>query len=141
MIVSLVILIAGLAAISVVLVGRYLDVLQWQRALVAYRLLLPTELSIDAVTDWLTGIAASTHPPALSLLPLPPVAVEIVATTHGITHYVLVTKSAESKLLAGVRASLPGARLEAVPDYLSTTAKLRLAAEAVMTSHVRPPGC
>jgi hypothetical protein len=138
LIVSLVVFIAGLATISIVLVARYLDVLQWQRSLVAYRLLLPTELSIDGVTDWLTGIAASTHPPAFSVLPLPPVAVEIVATTHGITHYVLVTKLAESKLLAGVRASLPGARLEAVPDYLSTSTNLRLAAEAVMTSHTRP---
>lgn len=138
MIVSLVAFVGGLTVIALVLVARYLEVLSWQRSLVAYRLRLPTELNIDAVTAWLTGIAASTHPPALSLLPLPPVAVEIVATTHGISHYVLVTKAAEAKLLAGVRAHLPGARVEAVPDYLSTPAKLRLAAEAIMTSHTRP---
>lgn len=138
MIVAVWISLAGFIALGIVLLARYLDVAQWQRSLVAFRLLLPSELRIDDVMRWLTSVAASTHPPALSILPLPPVAVEIVAAAHGIGHYVLVTKSAEPKLLAGLRANLPGVRLEAIPGYLSGRTKLRLAAEAVMTSHVRP---
>jgi hypothetical protein len=66
------------------------------------------------------------------------VAIEIVASAHGITHYVLVARQASGALLSGLRASLPGTRIEAAPDYLSATARPRLAAEAVMTSSVRP---
>ena len=138
MILAIITCVAGLAAIGVVLAARYFDVLNWQKSLVAFRLYLPADLSVEAVTNWLANIAASTHPPQLSLLPLPPVAVEIVATARGITHYVLVAKRAEGKLLSGLRATLPGARLEAVPDYLPMAVRLRLAAEAVMTSHMRP---
>jgi hypothetical protein len=70
----------GLSIMSVVLIARYLDVLSWQRSLVAFRLTLPADLPIEQVTNWLTNVAASTEPPRISLLPLPPVAVEIVAT-------------------------------------------------------------
>jgi hypothetical protein len=129
---------AGCTVIGVILFARYLDVLTWQRALVAFRLSLPADLKIEEVANWLTSIAASTHPPSWSLFPLPPVAVEIVASAHGVEHYVLVTKLAEGKLLAGLRATLPGARLEAVAGYLPRAVRFRLAAEAVMTSHTRP---
>ncbi len=138
MTVALVIGIAGLAAFGAVLAARYLDVLAWQRSLVAFRLYPPADLGVHDVTRWLTGIAASTHPRNFSLLPLPPVVVEIVASPQGIAHYLLVSKQAEAKLLAGLRADLPGARLETVSDYLPTRAQLRLAAEAVITNYTRP---
>jgi hypothetical protein len=129
---------AGLLILGVVLGARDLDGRRWRRSLVAYRLLLPSDLSVDDITRWLTGLAASTHPPRYSLLPLPPVAVEITATANGIGHYLLVSKPAESGLLAVVRAQLPGARLEVAPDYLKAPVRPRLAAEAVMTSDIRP---
>jgi Helicase HerA, central domain len=138
MMAALVILGAGLLVFGLILAARYLDVLAWQRSLVAFRVIPPTDLTIEQVTSWLTLVAASTHPPYLSLLPLPPVAIEITATAQGITHYVLATERAKGKLLAGLRSGLPGARLEETPDYLVRGGRWRLAAEAVMTSHVRP---
>src|ERR1022692_4397224 len=103
MILAVLVLITGLVIFGVILLARYLEVLSWQRSLVAYRLKLPSELSVEDVTRWLTGIAASTHPMRFSLLPLPPVVVEIVSSSKGgIAHYVLVTKLAEAKLLSGL---------------------------------------
>lgn len=128
----------GMAGIGVMLVIRYFGVLAWQRSLIAFRLFLPADLGIEQVTDWLTGIAASTHPMMLSRLSLPPVAVEITASTRGIAHYLLVARQDEGKLLAGLRATMPGARIEATADYLPMTVRPRLAAEAVMTSYTRP---
>jgi hypothetical protein len=131
-------LVSGLAALGLVLASRAAEAYAWRRSLVAYRLHLPATLTVDAAAAWLTGIAASTHPYKWSLLPLPPVALEIVASPQGVSHYVLVVKRAEGKLLAGLRAAMPGTRLEAVPDHVSSVPHVRLAAEAVMTSYARP---
>lgn len=130
---------AGLTLIGVALLARWLELLSWQRSLVAYRLRLPSDLKFDDVIQWMTNLAAGTHPARLALLPLPPMAVEIISSaSSGIIHYVLVTRQAESKLLAGLRASLPSARLEPEPGYSVMPVHLRLAAEAVMTSYARP---
>jgi Helicase HerA, central domain/Type IV secretion-system coupling protein DNA-binding domain len=136
--IALVLLLGGLVVFALILVARAAEADAWRRSLIAYRLRLPASLTVDEVSTWLTGIAASTHPPRWSLLPLPPVAVEIVATAQGLMHYVLVTNRAEEKLLAGLRSALPGVRLEAVPDFVSARPHLRLAAEAIITSFVRP---
>lgn len=135
---AIVVVIAGLVGIGGLLVIRDYGVSVWQESLIAFRLTLPVGLDVEQVADWLTGIAAITHPSDHSLSPLPPVAVEIVASAHGITHYVLVTREGAAPLLSGLRASLPGARIEPAPDYLRATARPRLAAEAVMTSYDRP---
>jgi hypothetical protein len=136
--VTIAVLLAGLAILGVILAARAVEARSWRRSLAAYRLRLPAALSADAVTAWLTGIAASTHPEHWSLLPLPPVAVEIVASPSEVAHYVLVVQRAEGKLLAGLRAALPGARLEEAPTYLSARPRWQIAAEAIMTSYVRP---
>lgn len=130
--------VGGLAAYSVVLATRAAEASAWRRSLVAYRLRLPAGLTLAQVTAWLTGVAASTHPPRWSLLSLPPVALEIVASPRGVAHYVLVTEPAEGKLLAGLRAALPGVRLEADHAHVISPTLPRLAAEAIMTSYVRP---
>src|SRR2546423_5346192 len=81
---------------------------------------------------------AAPPPPLWSLLPLPPACLEVVATSHGIAHYLLVPASSEDKFLSSVRAALPGARIEEAPDYLTTQAHFRVAAEATITSLKRP---
>jgi hypothetical protein len=110
----------------------------WRRSLVAYRLYPPANLKPDDDARWLAGISATTHPTRFALLPLPPFALETVASARGIAHYVLVTKGHEAHLLAGVRAALPGARIEEAPDYLDERPRFRVAAELTMTSQARP---
>lgn len=129
---------AGLGLMGAIIVTRHRDALAWRRSLVAFRLTVPGGLAPEQIAAWLTGIAASTHPPVFSMVPLPPVAIEVVATRHGVTHYLLTVRRDAGKLLAGLRGGLPGARIEEAADYLAVAISPRLAAEAVMTSHHRP---
>jgi hypothetical protein len=138
MTVALVVLIGGTSVFGLVLVARFIDGLTWRRSLVAFKLSLPHELTTKAVAQWLALINGATHAHQLALLPAPPVAIEIVATAQGITHYLLVPDSMRGVLLSTLRAGLPGARLEEAPDYLSHRSHLPMAAEATLTSHRRP---
>jgi len=111
---------------------------QWQRTLVAFRLYLPRDLTIDAASRWLATLAATTHPPRWSLFPLQPVILEVVATHQGIVHEVLVAPLMRDALLASLQATLPGARLEEDPEYLRAPQRVTLAQEATLTSRIRP---
>jgi hypothetical protein len=135
---AIALLAAGMLAIGAVVWMRSLDADRWRRTLAAYRLRLPANLDADDVARWLRMVAAATHGPRWSFLPMPPLALELVATKHGIAHYLLVPRSAEPRLLGTVRVGLPGARLEAVPGFLSTAPHMRVAGELGMTSHRRP---
>jgi hypothetical protein len=128
----------GVGIIALVLGARWFDALSWRRSLLAFRLSLPHGLTIEQVAHWLSLVNAATHTHQLGLLPAPPVAIEIVATKDGISHYVLVPQSLRGVLLSQLRAALPGVRLEEAPDYLSNRPSLHMAAEATVTSHRRP---
>lgn len=128
----------GLTVLAVLLMARWWDMQAWRHSLVAYRLRFPSDLKPEDAARWLAGIAATTHPARFALLPLPPIVLETVATHDGIAHYVLVIDSAKSHLLAGLRAALPGARMEEAPEYLARRPAFRLAAELTMTTHARP---
>src|SRR5689334_17849712 len=128
----------GLLPLGIVLTARALDRRAWRQSLVAFRLQLPGELTVDDAVRWLSALAAATHPPRWSLLPLPPVALEVVADHAGISHYVLVAPAARDTLLATVRAQLPGARLDEVPASNVALETPLLADELTLTSHVRP---
>src|SRR5262245_58125690 len=97
----LLVLIPGLVILGVVLTARYLDALAWRRSLVAFTMRLPFGLSIDDIARWLTSVAAATHAPRLTLLPYPPVALEVVATRDGIQHLLLVPKQMQATILSG----------------------------------------
>jgi hypothetical protein len=135
---AVVILVGGLALIGGVLGVRWLDARHWARHLVAYRLRPPADLSADDVTRWLEIIAGITQPPKWSLLSYPPIALEVVADRKGIRHYVIVPESLHGKLMGLMRAGLPGARLDAAPEYLRTRTPATVAAEAKVTSVSRP---
>lgn len=117
---------------------RAADNNRWRRTLTAYRLRLPAQLTADDVAQWLSMVAAATHARQGSLLPLPPLGLEIVARRSGIEHYVLVPRAAEARLLGTVRAGLPGARLDAAPDFLAQATIPTVAGEVAMTSRHRP---
>lgn len=135
---ALAVLIGGVSVFGLVLVARFVDALTWRRSLVAFKLSLPYELTTKDVAQWLALINGATHAHQWALLPAPPVAIEIVGTAQGITHYLLVSDSMRDALLSTLRAGLSGARLEEVPDYLSRRLHLHMAAEATLTSHRRP---
>jgi hypothetical protein len=136
--VVLILLTGALTLFGVILFARHLDALSWRASLFAFKLSLPYELTTKEVAHWLALINGATHAHKFALLPAPPVALEIVGNAHGITHYLLVPETMRGAVLSTLRAGLPGARLEEAPDYLSSRPQLHVAAEAALTSHVRP---
>ena len=128
----------GLAVLSVVLGARLLEARTWARSLQALRLTLPAGLKVEDVARWLATIAAATHAPRWSLLPEPPVAIEVVARRSGIEHVVLVPRRLRSTVLSGLRAALPGVRLTDLPDYLAERPQCTIAGELRVTNRRRP---
>jgi len=118
-----------------VLVGRYVDGLAWRASLTAFTVRLPSGLTVEDVARWLSGVAAATHAPRLSLLPFPPIALEVVATKDGIEHVLLVPETMQGAMLGGLRAALPGVRVTETPQYLTRQLRLTTAAEVVLTEN------
>jgi hypothetical protein len=122
----------------VVLVARAVEARSWAQSLVAYRLSPPAGLKPEAVAAWLGSLSALTHAERLwRLLPQPPLVVEIVASSRGIAHYLLVPATLSGAVLASARAHLVGARLEAEPAYLQHRPTFRVAAEWRLTNQRR----
>lgn len=136
----LLMLCAGLAVPAVLLLARSIESQSWRRSLVAFRLRLPANTSIDDVSNWLSTINAATHAPRLSLLPPPPIALEIVATRRGIEHVLLLPDNMRDAVLSGIRASLPGTRTDELPNYLASRPTFIVAGEATLSNHHRPLG-
>lgn len=128
----------GLLLFGFVYAASVVEMRHWRRSLIAFRLYLPRNLSVDDAARWLGTIAAILHPPHRSMFPLPPVGLEVLATHGGIAHYLLVSPSVRSMLLASVQANLPGARLEEDPAYLYGHCRTTIAYEFTLTSRVRP---
>lgn len=129
-------LVGGLALCGTVAFARRLEADAWRSSLIAFRLRLPGNLSIDDVTRWLASISATTHPPRWSLLPMPPVGLEVVGTASGIEFRLLLSRRNQDALLSGLRASLPGVRLEEVDE--SPRPHFDVAAEATLSTQDRP---
>jgi Type IV secretion-system coupling protein DNA-binding domain len=138
MFLALTLLTGGCSVFGVILLARFFDAVSWRNSLIAFKLSLPHDLTVKEVAHWLALINGATHAHRLALLPAPPVALEIVGGQRGITHYLLVPKNMREGILSTVRAALPGSRLEAAPEYLANRPRLRMAAEATLTSHSRP---
>lgn len=136
--VPLVILFGGLVVFGLVLLARYGEGVAWRDSLVAYTLSLPQGLKGDDVAAWLGNVAAATHAPLLRLIQAPPVALEIVGTSAGIRHILYVPRRMDSAVLSGMRAALPGVRLEDAPDELACRTSWKIAAEGRLTGIARP---
>lgn len=138
MTIPFVLLLAGLVAFGAVVLIRAWEADAWANSLVRYRLGLPRTLTSKDVAAWLAQVGSQTVPPRFSLLGSWPVAVEIEATSKGITHTVLVPKNREVALLASLRAALPGVRIDAVLD--EPAVHYRAGVELRLTSHTVPLG-
>lgn len=139
MTVPFMLLIAGLVVFGVIVLIRAWEADAWANSLVRYRLGLPRTLTSKDVAAWLAQVGAQTVPPRFSILQSWPVAVEIEATSKNITHTVLVPKSREVALLASLRASLPGVRIDALLGD-EPVVPYRAGVELRLTSHTAPLG-
>jgi hypothetical protein len=97
-------------------------------------------MTADEVAAWLGHVVAGTHTPKLGLLTPPPVALEVQATAEGITHTLLVTPGMAGTVLSGLRAAMPGVRVEPDGDYWTSRPRAQIAAEGRLTSLTRPLG-
>lgn len=130
---------AGLLLFGVVICARIWEGRNWERSLVRYRLSLPRDLSAKQVAGWLSQLGALTVPPRFSILPSWPVAIEVEATHQGITHTVLVPEARSVALLASLRASLPGVRVDELAEP-EPAADFQAGVELRLTSHSVPLG-
>jgi hypothetical protein len=126
--------IGGGVLFGVILMARWYEARRWAASLVCWQLRLPRGLTSKEVASWLAQIGAHTVPPRFSVLPVWPVVVEIEATHDGIDHRLLVPKSRQAAVLASLRASLPGVRVEEVaeptePPPLQAGVELRLTSQ------------
>ncbi|WP_329067791.1 type IV secretory system conjugative DNA transfer family protein [Amycolatopsis sp. NBC_01480] len=134
------VLLCGCAVLFVVVLGAQAwEADRWSRSLVRYRLGLPRNLTARDVAAWLSQIGAHTVPPRFSLLQTWPVAVEIEASSKGITHTVLVPEGRHAAVLASLRASLPGVRVDVLPGD-EPAAVYQAGVELRLTSHTAPLG-
>jgi hypothetical protein len=122
----------GVAAISVVLLVRWIEAWIWRQQLVAYRLELPRRLTHDQVSGWLAALGSATRHI--------PVVIEIIATDHGISHFMAMPRFHARLLLSQARNMLPGLSAEEVSDYLTDEATIRAAGELRLTSTSHPLG-
>src|SRR5690242_2116297 len=104
MVIWLVILLGGLTLFGLTLLMRSIQAKEWAQSLVAFRLSPPGGLKPEAVSAWLGSLSAVTHASGWWLLPHPPLVIEIVATSKGIAHYLLMPQNLRSAVLASVRA-------------------------------------
>lgn len=128
----------GLAAMALITVMRWRAALVWRASLIAYQLGLPRDVATDDVAAWLGHVVSSTHAPRWRVSTPPPVALEVTATTAGIRHVLLVSSETRGAVLSALRAALPAVRVEELPEYLEARPTLDMAAEARLTSLVRP---
>jgi hypothetical protein len=135
MMAALLILLAGLVVFGAVIYLRWGDSRVWRASLVTYRLTLPPTLTAADVAAWLAHVVATTHATGLAVRTPPALGLEVTADSGGITHTLLVPKSQTGSVLAGLRATLPAARIE---QTRRVAASATLAAEARLTSLTRP---
>jgi hypothetical protein len=130
--VILAIVIVGMSGASVLLLTRWVEALFWRRQLVTYHLELPRQLTHDQVSGWLAALGSATRHI--------PVVIEIVATEHGVNHFMILPRFHARLLLSQARSMLPGIRTEEVSDYLADKSVIRAAGELRLTSTSHPLG-
>jgi hypothetical protein len=103
------VIISGVLGISGVLAVRDVSRRRWQRSLVAYALRLPHGLAVADVAAFLTACTGIRARRWQRPFVVRAVALELVATSEGIMHYVLVPGIFADVVLGALRAAMPGA--------------------------------
>ncbi len=136
MIAVLLLLLGGGIVIGLIMFARFGNAKTWRDSLTAYRLTLPHTLTVSDVTSWLTHVVATTHANRPGFhLPMT-LGLEVTADERSITHILLVPAKLSGSVLAGLRATLPAARIDELPA--ATPQAYALAAEAGLANLFRP---
>ncbi|WP_131732896.1 type IV secretory system conjugative DNA transfer family protein [Actinomadura formosensis] len=135
---TLLLLLTALAMLGVVLLARWLDGRQWAASLTAYEMALPRGLSAEDVAAFLGHVSSSTHAPRFNLMTPPPLGLELHADRSGIRHVLLVPPTMRGTVLAGLRAAMPGVRLEELPERPAIPGRMVVAAEGRLRGLDRP---
>lgn len=109
-----------LAGFGVRVLAHELNGYRWRRALVALEIRLPHSIDAADIARWV-GLVRSLLPARRwwSILPRSPLCVETTATNDGIRHVLVIPASQRTAIQATLTAAIPGARLIAIPDYLT----------------------
>ena len=134
---AVVLLLGGLAVMGLLVLVRAYDARAWRDSLATYRLTLPQTLTASDVAGWLAHVVATTHAVGFALRTPPALGLEVIAGPGGITHTLLVPEDLTGSVLAGLRATLPGARIEEIP-HSGARPTYTMAAEARITNVLRP---
>jgi hypothetical protein len=103
----LLLLLSGFGVITGVVVVRTGEAARWRRELVAYELRFPRDLEPDAVTAFITGLSGLVASRWSRPFAQRAVMIEVVATSGGISHRLLVPEGLKGTVLGQLRASLP----------------------------------
>lgn len=123
----------GTAPSAGIVSARHADANRWSRELEAIRLEVPQGCDPIALRNFLASLSGLLPGAWGRLTAVRGIGFEIVATSRGITHYLLVPKSQKEIVMTQLRANLPGVR--PVPIDTLTMSDLSIAGE-LMT--VRP---
>jgi hypothetical protein len=135
---SLLVAVIGVLAILAVVTGaRALDAAHWRQSLVSYELWLPSDFDIEAVSNLVAAVAALTHAPRGALLPQPPVVLEALGTSRGVSYLLRLPAALEHAVLASLRAAVPGVRLKPTTNAYMLAGRHRVAAEVTLVGRVR----
>ncbi|RIR97813.1 type IV secretory system conjugative DNA transfer family protein [Mycobacteroides abscessus] len=106
---------------------RWYEYQRWHGSLIGYRLRLPVTITPEVAGDWLGSISALTSAPRLLTPAVRAIVVEIHASRKGIDYRLWVPEKLKHDVMAGLRAALPGARLDALPAGM-TVARAQVSA-------------
>ncbi|MCG8914913.1 type IV secretion system DNA-binding domain-containing protein [Actinokineospora sp. PR83] len=137
MIVALCLVGSGFLLAGLVIAFRLMDAEAWRKSLRPYSISFPASLTAEQVATWLGRVAASTHASRFAVVPQPPIVLTVVATRAGIRHELRVPAALDDAVLAGLRAAMPGVRIEELPNSTTESFRPVVAAETRLTSSRR----
>ncbi len=124
------------AVIAVVLILRERSRQEWRLSLVAYALRLPRGLSAADVAAFLTGCTGLRAREWQRAISTRAFVLELVATSEGIIHHLLVPGPLADIVLSALRAAIPGAVVGRDDSYQGQ--EVEVAAEIGQTDWQRP---
>ncbi|MGH3872381.1 MAG: type IV secretory system conjugative DNA transfer family protein [Pseudonocardiaceae bacterium] len=128
--------VSGLAGVGLFLFGTRVliheaQVAHWRRSLAVFELRLPRTATVGEVSRWVGTVRAMVRARRWwSILPRWPLVVETTATRAGVRRVLLVPARLRSEVISTVAALVPGARLVDLPDYLTSSERVRYQAAA-----------
>ena len=129
-------LLLGLLLIAIIVVLRAHSAQSWRGELVAYSLRFPQGLEAARVAAFFNGLSGLVGTRWKRTVEMRAVALELVTTSDGIRHYMLVPELQAQSVLAMLRAVLPG--VTATPDETWRPTSPTTAAGLGLSEHQRP---